>query len=76
MIMSERQPRMTKKREREPRLLAYAREARVERRTQSGEAGRADVGQLPRFDVAPHRFDGVQHARVPVKSVSLFCEIH
>ena len=64
MVMSERQPGVTKKREGQVWLASHAREARVERRAQSGEARRADIGQLPRLDVAPELFDRVQVWRV------------
>ncbi len=65
MIISERQPSVTEKGEREVPLTPDAREASVRRVAQRREVSGANVGQFPAFDIAPHLFDRVQLRRVP-----------
>src|SRR5438128_1343218 len=65
MIILERQPSVTEKSEGEVPLAPDAREASVRRMAQRREVSRADVGQFPAFDVAPHLFDRIQLRRVP-----------
>src|SRR2546426_3334291 len=64
MVMSERQPGMTQKREGQLRLPAHTGKACAEWRAQRGEVRRADIGQLAGLDVAPELFDRVQVGRI------------
>src|SRR3972149_2130308 len=55
---------MTKKTERQRRVLTQAAAPRAERRMQRRQVRSAHVGEFPALEIAPDLFDGVQFGRV------------